>query len=558
MPEVPVRYSYGYRHSNSEAEYSPSAPNGWRVSYPAGEGNVTISGEMFWSTRFGSPFQLLDHLGDGRWNVLFPEDWEVRPDPAIVTEEAPLMGTIQWDQVTAASEPMRWEANFNTTVNSAEAVQAFLEMPLPEDSEPEEEILEPEYTGWTSQRPFQYGNRYYVVMAEQENAQEWMYEEGQTWYCEYEECEYRLTRRVRPSLFGSIHAFRIAWIENESHEMYDHYSTEDEDTAMSSIVPVIATNIGREVPTVSFEQEFSGNGEKVAKRLHDMGYAISGYADGYHNSSARYNRFDGDGFCYVETDSSCGYELIFDRLELRNRGQAERISAVQDILKDMKDAGDINLSAKCGFHVHVDVSNWGMKEIVSAYHLWNYLEDPIFRFASAFWNQHRDEEVGGGYSTPVPKGHTTRRDIGRILDGRRDALNFSPILNARQNCSCSANFYEDWVNCTCSMAQPTLEFRVFNATLNQRKIKAYLAFCIAFVNKAKETEFDPVNYPEMRWLATNRKVPVINDGIEQSWDDAAIERVRFIMNEFPFTGNERGDINYCLRNSSLKSVMEWI
>ncbi len=538
MPDT--TYMHGYVVPVSQPEYAPSAPNGWRISNPMGTDGLCYSGQMFWSTRFGQPFRLEDHVGMGVWNAEFPEDWNVLPDPVIV-EETPLTGTIQWGDST----PAQW-------FSQPEEVT----LPTFED-EPE-----CEYGEWIAARPFMYNNRWYVVMAATPDAQDWHYDENQVWYCEYEGTEFRLNRRVRSSLFGSIHAFRITWVENEEpeYEIDDGYSVEHEDFSVAAVAPQVATNIGRDVPLVSFESEFSGNGDMVARRLYDAGYGLNRHPDAYHNSDARYNRLtDSDAFCYVETDSSCGYELIFDRLQIRHRSQAERISNVFSILKELKDEGNISVSARCGFHVHVDVSNWGMKEIVSAYHLWNYLEDPIFRFASAFWNNHRDEEVGGGYSSPVPKGHVSRRDIGRVLDGRRDALNFSPILNARQNCSCSASFYEDWANCTCSLAQPTLEFRVFNATLNQRKIKAYLAFCIAFVNTVKNTEFDPVNFPEMRWQSTNSKNFIVRaDGSEQEWDDVTIERVKFIMNEFPLTGAEKGDINYCLRNSSLSSVMEHV
>lgn len=522
-----ITYTNGYTNPDNDPVYSPMAPFGWRITNPL-NGVACRTGDCFWSSHFGAPFRLLNSVGDGVWDVEFPEEWNELPNP----------------------------------LYGIDITNAVTDDPFQLDAEPDEEIeVEVEFTGWAAGRPFNYGLRDYVVMASSNEASVYDYEEGQVWFCEYEGAEFRLGRRVRENLFGSTHSFRITWIEPQHYEVEDGYSVETEDSNVSAVAPQIATNIGREVPPVSFEQEFSGNGDMVARRLYDEGYCMFNHADSYHGSSGRYNRtnFDGDAFCYVETDSSCGYELIFDRLELRDRGQALRISNVQTILKGLKDEGHINLSARCGFHVHVDVSNWGMKEIVSAYHLWNYLEDPIFRFASAFWNTHRDEEVGGGYSSPVPKGHTNRRDIGRILDGRRDALNFSPILNARSNCSCSATFYEDWQNCSCSVSQPTLEFRVFNATLNQRKIKAYLAFCIAFVNKAKEIEFDPVNFPEMRWSGTNRKSGADSaDGTYKSWDDATIERVKFIMNEMPFTGAEKGDINYCLRNSSLASVMEWV
>jgi hypothetical protein len=125
-------------------------------------------------------------------------------------------------------------------------------------------------------------------------------------------------------------------------------------------------------------------------------------------------------------------------------------------------------------------------------------------------------------------------------------------LNARGSCSCQASFYEDWANCTCDIRQPTLEFRVFNATLNQRKIRAYLAFCVAFVNMAKTADFDPISFPELRWRGTF----ATRGTTDQTWEEASLERIKFILEKFPLTQTEKTDIQYCFRNCSLAPVLE--
>lgn len=410
-------------------------------------------------------------------------------------------------------------------------------------------LMEAEYDDYTCECPFEYNGRLYVVMNHEEYDE--MFVTGNVYYDSYEGREYRLRQRTRSDLFGSENAFRCEWVSNYPS---DDYSVErDEIDVRNDIAPVILTNVGREVPLVSFEQEFSGNGETVARMLNEMGYCFSPYVEAYHNAEGRFNQnLDSSAFCYVETDSSCGYELIFSKINLRDRTRAEQISEVQKVLQELKNEGTIRLSAACGFHVHVDVSTWAMKDVVSAYHLWNYMEDTIFRFASAFWNSHRDEETGHEYSLPVRKGHTTRTQIGRSLSQRRDALNFAPFLSARGRCNCDALIYEDWENCTCNLSQPTIEFRVFNATTNQRKIRAYLAFCVAFVNMAKKHQHSPEFFPEMRFVGTN--VRETQPG--KTWEEAQIERINYIMNNFPLTSVEKSDIMYCFRNCSLESVLE--
>lgn len=416
--------------------------------------------------------------------------------------------------------------------------------------------LDAEFTDWEYGEPFDYAGRMYVVLHEpywpagRGRVPNDYYHPNQVFYSEYTDREYRLGVQVRTSMFGSVHSFRCEWCEMEP----DGYSEETVDSDVSYTAPVIPAQESRTIPLISFEQEFSGNGDAVARRLYDAGYAYSPHAVGYHQSEGRYEG-EGERICYVETDSSCGYELIFSKIDLTDRSQADAVSECQKILKELRDEEQIRLSARCGFHVHLDVSRWGMKEIVSAYHLWNYLEDPIFRMSSAFWATHRDEEVGGGYSSPVPKGYTSRTDIGNIMYERRDALNFSHILRARGNCGCGAARHEDWSNCTCNIGQQTLEFRVFNATINPRKIRAYIAFCAAFVNMAMTHDHSPEFFPEMRWIGTNVKRN-LNDG--KSWFDGAVERVNYILKEFPLTSSEKSDLLYCLRNCSLEEILEFL
>lgn len=533
----------GFPITVNEPEYGGYETWNWTVNSPNGSEGVHYSGQHFYSPHFSRVFSITEHLGDGLWGL----DFIGEPNES---------DSVLREATERASEQIDRMQRLNELINLTEDVPTPAWTPMFDLADEVE--VRPEFTQYTINEPFEYRGTWCVVM---ESTPFREYSRGQIWFSEREGMEFTLVGRLRADLFGSENAFTVTWNEEEDYapeydpeyypeDMDDGYSVEREEIDDRDVVPVIATNIGRNVPFVSFEQEFSGNGEVVAQKLYSAGYAVSRHVESYHNSEGRYN--DSDRFCYVETDSSCGYELIFDRMQLNQRNQAEKISGVQSILRQLKNDGFINLSARCGFHVHVDVSDWGMKEIVSAYHLWNYLEDPIFRFASAFWGTHREEEVNGGYSTPLPKGHTTRTQIGRTLSGRRDALNFAPILNARGNCGCSASLYEDWANCTCNLRQPTLEFRVFNATTNQRKIRAYLAFCVAFVNIAKSAEFEPANFPEMRWRGTFNKM-----GIDaKSWEDCCAERIKFILEEFPLTNAEKTDIKYCLRNSSLEPVME--
>ncbi|HEY4680894.1 MAG TPA: hypothetical protein VIH04_06485, partial [Nitrosarchaeum sp.] len=67
-------------------------------------------------------------------------------------------------------------------------------------------------------------------------------------------------------------------------------------------------------------------------------------------------------------------------------------------------------------------------------------------------------------------------------------------------------------------------------------------------------DFTPEVFPEMRWLGTYRTQS--QNG--KSWIENSVERINFIMNEFPLTGSEKSDVMYCLRNCSLEPVLEYL
>lgn len=319
------------------------------------------------------------------------------------------------------------------------------------------------------------------------------------------------------------------------------------DDVASEARPVLAMLIpaldDRPARPVSMEQEIGGDAQQVVSAFHSEGFTSEQYMRGYHSG--------GNGeWLYVEEDGSVDGEIIYSRLRLDNPRTARKLEDALGIVQTLISEDEIGLDSRCGFHIHVGLSHsegvpcYSMESVVSLYHLWNYVEDVVFRLASANWRHHRTEGQDCNYSPPTPKRLAGAVSVGRGMARERGALNLSNFLAARGYCSCGAFDFGDWSACTCALEKATVEFRVFNATANKRKIRAYVALCLALVAYAERNTCTAESFPVDAWRGTAS----LNA-------DAAYERLHFILRQLPLTEQEREDIRYCAERSSLKDVV---
>lgn len=127
------------------------------------------------------------------------------------------------------------------------------------------------------------------------------------------------------------------------------------------------------------------------------------------------------------------------------------------------------------------------------------------------------------------------------MQGARGALNLSNFLSARSYCHCGAFDFADWENCVCNLPKSTVEFRVFNATANLRKVHAYTALSLALVEEAKRKRYTTDKHPA---FAFTRGEVVTNK-------DQTKRALTLIFETLPLTRTEKNDLRYCAENSSL-------
>lgn len=345
--------------------------------------------------------------------------------------------------------------------------------------------------------------------------------------------------------------------DDDDDDEYDdgpfaHAEQERDDYTAAAAAPLAASEVillphpRRRPRLVSVEQEMSGTdgyGGHIAATLYDRGLSRYDHRLGYHDGG----RSEQDaGGCWIEADSSCGSELIYDRLRLDTVAGTATLRQGNQIVREMIEGGTVALTNACGFHIHIDARGLSSRNLASLLNLWNHAEDVIYRLASARWNNHRDEVTGSDYSPPPPKPDATTshaRALRSMRNGRY-GLNLSPILSAAGMCNCGAFAFEDWASCTCTnLPQPTVEFRVFNATANPRKIRAYVVLAVSMVEHARTHRITPPAYPPNPWRGTSLLS-----------ENATVRPLRYLLNNLPLTARDREDLIYLVRHSSLNRL----
>lgn len=293
---------------------------------------------------------------------------------------------------------------------------------------------------------------------------------------------------------------------------------------------------GRDVRLISFEQEIMGDGNGLAEQFHAEGLAEHDFILGYHSRAG--------GLIKVEEDGSVDAEVIYQKVDLSDREVATNFERGLQIVREAIREGDVRLSGHCGGHIHVDARGLEMRDLLGLYTTWNHAEDVLYRLAAANWRMHRSES-GNDYAPTVRK-NVAPDDFHRFMYGSRAALNMSPYLQARQSCECGiATSFGAWGECTCDLgnSKPTIEFRVWNATANLRKVRAYAAISIGMLEYARRNRVKAEDFPVNAWSGSERE-PTYNG-----------EPLAFILDELPMSRSERRDVRYCAERSTLAAIL---
>jgi hypothetical protein len=132
-----------------------------------------------------------------------------------------------------------------------------------------------------------------------------------------------------------------------------------------------------------------------------------------------------------------------------------------------------------GFHVHIGgparmKKHWNTKFFQNATRLFVKFEDILYRLATSGWSKHRGYGNGFTYCQPVSRNSQLK-----------ELMETSTSLNVYQN----QNRYQG-LNPHAFWAHNTMEFRLFNCTLNSFRMMAYTRICVHLIAKALDSSIN--------------------------------------------------------------------
>lgn len=172
-----------------------------------------------------------------------------------------------------------------------------------------------------------------------------------------------------------------------------------------------------------------------------------------------------------------GAELVSPPMDWDLTQTQEDLAIAVDLLK----RAGASTSQSAGIHVHVDARDLDARQ-ASKVAVWSHeWEDQLYRIASSGWRTVRPSGRNN-YCAPMPQ------DMAIMLDNvqsRRD-FNLAWYGSSYAGSSHYDNSRYRGVNLHSWSYRGTVEFRVFNSSLNHARISAYVSLCVAVVQSARD------------------------------------------------------------------------
>lgn len=242
-------------------------------------------------------------------------------------------------------------------------------------------------------------------------------------------------------------------------------------------------------------------------------------------------------------DSTCDGEIVFSRLHLLDRSEAIAYARSATALAMLHADRALKVGMRAGHHVHVSaLDGSGRKmtpaDLVSLYSIYMHCEDVLYRLAAAGWRSHRSD-VDSSYSGSmhrVPGGlPKTPKNVGNAIGGARyQGVNISPYVAHMRSCRCGAFQYGAWNECECGDNNATIEWRLWNAAVSPRKIRAYIAISAVLTDAAATTDASEVEH-----LAENPY-----RGCETVDESSLDEQLTYLLTRPGFNERDRDDIRW--------------
>jgi hypothetical protein len=226
------------------------------------------------------------------------------------------------------------------------------------------------------------------------------------------------------------------------------------------------------------EVEFGGNRDAVVNAMREAGLSCDHHSYMGHSATG----------WVVKTDGSVpnGGELVSPPLDFDNEDERGQLRKAMLALQ----AAGARTIEQAGVHVHVDASDLDAQQVAAVARVFTKFEDCIYRIASSGWRTIRSG--ARSYCKPLPE--ATVKAIAKVRT--RDQLERAWYGRAGGAGTLAGHGHQSryhGLNLHSWFYRGTIEFRVFNSTMNPERVQAYVALCVALVHDARKGNRRSVN-----------------------------------------------------------------
>lgn len=222
---------------------------------------------------------------------------------------------------------------------------------------------------------------------------------------------------------------------------------------------------------IEFGLTASGTMQRILTELRNAGLSNSTSIHGHMGHSG--------SEWVVKRDASVpnGGELVSPPLNFDNADDRNQVTRAVKALND----GGARTVTTAGIHVHVESGDLSAKQVAAVARLFVKFEDCIYRLASSGWETLRSG--ASTYCKPLSTTQAAKIARARNEDQLKKAYygNGYAFATSHSHASryCGINLHSHFY-------RGTIEFRVFNSSLNARRVQAYIGMCMAMVVDAKK------------------------------------------------------------------------
>jgi hypothetical protein len=311
-------------------------------------------------------------------------------------------------------------------------------------------------------------------------------------------------------------------------------------------------NRNRPMRMVSIETEVMGSAHFIANALYRAGLISTPNQNPY---SYKPERTNPKPAVFKRDSTVSGGEVVSYLLNPHNTTHMGALMRTLEVLKGCESVGAAYVNRMCGGHIHVDARGLRWDGLYALAKLFQRDEVALYVLAGAGPDRKHRMQQGNNMGSPDAdryidwEEHEFRRASRHF---NRSGLNFTPIVDTVNECE-NNNWLlnECGANCNCGGNHlATVEFRLWNATLNPRILRTFISMSTAYVAYAERmVTLKPGLASDLKYFDAPYRAEALDILVcREGYADAIRNSLRFWFS-LPTSISEKEDLLYTLRQT---------